>query len=103
VGISIFSTIIRLYTGKWITDPTSGFQLLDRAVFAYLSYGDNYPLDYPDANMIMLLHKKNFRIVETPVKMFNRLDGISMHSGIRPLIYMIRMFLAIVMVILRKD
>jgi hypothetical protein len=103
VGIYIFSTIIRIYTGKKITDPTSGFQLLDKAVFSYLSYGDNFPLDYPDANMIMLLHKKKFTIVETPVKMTTRADGVSMHSGIKPLIYMIRMFLAIIMVILRKD
>ncbi|MBF0459008.1 MAG: glycosyltransferase family 2 protein [Nitrospirae bacterium] len=102
-GISLFSAIIRLYTGKTITDPTSGFQLLDRSVLVYLSHGDNFPLDYPDANMIMLLHKKKFIIVETPVKMTNRSDGISMHSGIRPLIYMIRMFLAILMVILRRD
>ncbi len=101
--ISMFSTIIRLYTGRTITDPTSGFQLMDKAVLSYLSHGDNFPLDYPDANMIMLLHKKKFRISETPVKMFNRLDGISMHSGIRPLIYMIRMLLAIVMVMLRRD
>ncbi|MBF0554188.1 MAG: glycosyltransferase family 2 protein [Nitrospirae bacterium] len=101
--ISMFSTIIRLYTGKTITDPTSGFQLMDRAVLSYLSHGDNFPLDYPDANMIMLLHKKKFRIAETPVKMFSRLDGVSMHSGIRPLIYMVRMLLAIVMVVLRRD
>ncbi|MBF0567629.1 MAG: glycosyltransferase family 2 protein [Nitrospirae bacterium] len=102
-GISMFCAIIRLYTGRTITDPTSGFQLMDKAVLSYLSHGDNFPLDYPDANMIMLLHKKKFRISETPVKMFNRLDGISMHSGIRPLIYMIRMLLAIVMVMLRRD
>ncbi|MBF0487724.1 MAG: glycosyltransferase family 2 protein [Nitrospirae bacterium] len=102
-GISMFSAIIRLYTGRTITDPTSGFQLMDKAVLSYLSHGDNFPLDYPDANMIMLLHKKKFRISETPVKMFNRLDGVSMHSGIKPLIYMIRMLLAIVMVMLRRD
>ncbi|MEO5359700.1 MAG: glycosyltransferase family 2 protein [Nitrospirota bacterium] len=102
-GISLFSAIIRIYTGKRITDPTSGFQLMDSAVLTYLSHGDNFPLDYPDANMIMLLHKKKFIVVETPVKMFNRLDGVSMHSGIKPLIYMIRMFLAIIMVVLRRD
>ncbi|MCG6552169.1 MAG: glycosyltransferase family 2 protein [Candidatus Magnetominusculus sp. LBB02] len=103
VGISMFSLIVRLYTGKRITDPTSGFQLVDRSVLQFLSHGDNFPLDYPDANMIMLLHKKKFIIAETPVKMTNREDGVSMHSGIKPLIYMIRMFLSIVMVILRKD
>ncbi|MBF0518044.1 MAG: glycosyltransferase family 2 protein [Nitrospirae bacterium] len=102
-GIFLFSTIIRIYTGKTMTDPTSGFQLIDKAVLTYLSHGDNFPLDYPDANVIMLLHKKKFIIAETPVKMFDRTDGVSMHSGIKPLIYMIRMFLAIIMVVLRRD
>jgi glycosyltransferase involved in cell wall biosynthesis len=103
VGVFIFSRIARLYTGITFTDPTSGFQLLNRTVFSYLSAGDNYPLDYPDVNIIMALHKKNFKVREAPVRMVEKPNGKSMHSGLRPLVYVARMFLAILMVLLRKE
>lgn len=102
-GVFIFSRIARLYTGITFTDPTSGFQLLNRTVFSYLSAGDNYPLDYPDVNIIMALHKKHFKVREAPVRMVEKPNGKSMHSGLRPLVYVARMFLAILMVLLRKE
>ncbi len=103
IGVSIFSLMARFYTGTNFTDPTSGFQLLDRKVFSYLSRGDNYPLDYPDVNIIMALHKMRFRLREAPVRMVEKPKGKSMHSGLRPLVYIARMFLAVLMVLLRKE
>ena len=102
IGSRIFSHIARAYTGVRITDPTSGFQLLNREAFAYLAEGDNYPLDYPDVNIIMALHKKNFRIAEAPVAMTENSTGKSMHDGLRPLYYVVKMFLAIVMVLMKR-
>ncbi len=102
IGIRLFSLIARLYTGITITDPTSGFQLLRRSVFSHLAKADNYPLDYPDVNIIMALHKRWFRIVETSVEMIEKKDGKSMHSGLKPFFYVMRMCLAVVMVIVRR-
>lgn len=101
-GIILFSLIAKAYTGIKITDPTSGFQLINRNAFAYLAEGDNYPLDYPDVNIIMALHKRKFRIVETSVQMLENKYGKSMHSGLRPILYIIKMCLAIIMVLLRR-
>jgi glycosyltransferase involved in cell wall biosynthesis len=103
IGVLVFSAIAQFYTGTTFTDPTSGFQLLNRKVFSYLSQGDNYPLDYPDVNIIMALHKLKFKVVETPVRMLDRPRGKSMHSGLRPFVYVLRMFLAILMVLIRKE
>lgn len=102
-GSRLFSRIARFYTGNNLTDPTSGFQLLNRKVFSYLSQADNYPLDYPDVNIIMALHKMKFKVVEAPVRMREKTGGNSMHSGLKPLLYVIRMFLAVVMVLMRKE
>lgn len=102
IGSWLFARVAGLYTGYMFTDPTSGFQLLNRDAFTYLSSEEGYPLDYPDVNIIMLLHKRRFKVVECPVTM-SKGDGYSMHSGIRPLIYVIRMFLAILIVLLRKE
>ncbi len=101
IGVALFSLVAKAYTGINITDPTSGFQLINRNAFSYLAEGDNYPLDYPDVNIIMALHKRKFKIVEAPVVMKEGVSGKSMHSGFRPLLYVLKMFLAIVMVLLR--
>jgi glycosyltransferase involved in cell wall biosynthesis len=101
IGVAIFSGVAKAYTGITITDPTSGFQLISRKAFSYLAEGDNYPLDYPDVNIIMALHKRQFKIVETSVMMKENFSGKSMHSGLRPLLYILKMFLAIVMVLVR--
>lgn len=102
-GIWLFSKIARFYTGVHITDPTSGFQLLNDRVFSYLSKDDNYPLDYPDVNIIMALHKMKFRLAEAPVRMIEKPEGKSMHNGLKPLYYIMRMTLAVAIVLLRKE
>ncbi len=102
-GVFIFSKIAMAYTGVRFTDPTSGFQILNRKAFTYLSKRDNYPLDYPDVNIIMALHKMKFKIIEAPAKMRHKKTTKSMHSGLKPIIYVIRMFVAIMVVLLKKD
>jgi glycosyltransferase involved in cell wall biosynthesis len=103
IGASLFSGIALPFTGTNFTDPTSGFQLLNRKIFAYLAEGDNYPLDYPDVNIIIAIHRMKFKVVEAPVKMREK-EGKSMHAGLRPVVYVLRMFLAIIMVLLgRKE
>jgi glycosyltransferase involved in cell wall biosynthesis len=102
MGVRLFSKIAFLYTGTNFTDPTSGFQLLSRRIFSYLSRGDNYPLDYPDVNIIIALHKMRFRVVEAPVGTKEK-KGKSMHQGLRPIVYVIRMFIAIIVILLRKE
>ncbi len=102
IGVQIFSGIARAYTGTRLTDPTSGFQLLNRRAFTFLATEDEYPLDYPDVNIIMLLHKRKFKVVEAPVHMVANSEGRTMHGGLKPVAYVLRMLLAILLVILRK-
>ncbi|MCK5129869.1 MAG: glycosyltransferase family 2 protein [Clostridiales bacterium] len=88
-GTKLFSLLIRIFTGKKITDPTSGFQLLGENAIGLYSDMVNFP-EYPDANLIIFLMKRGLNIAETPVKMRERSDGLSMHRGIwRPIKYMV--------------
>lgn len=103
IGAWLFALVARFYTGYRFTDPTSGFQLLNRAAFLYLAADEGYPFDYPDVNIIMLLHKKRFKVVEAPVRMSINEEGDTMHSGLKPFLYVVRMFLAIMIVLLRKE
>ena len=89
MGTKLFSGLIRVFAGTRITDPTSGFQLLNsKAIHAYLKCAAY--LDYPDANLLIALLKRGIGIAEVAVKMRSREDGESMHGGLwRPIRYMV--------------
>ncbi len=101
IGIGLFRYVIRVISGKKITDPTSGYQCMNRKVFTTFTE-DSFPCDYPDANIIIMLHRQGFRIKEIPVTMIPNPAGRSMHRGILTKIYyFFKIFLAIFMVLLR--
>ena len=51
--------------------------------------------------MIILMLLEKYRVVEIPAVMHDRTSGVSMHSGIKPVIYMFRMVLSILAVVFR--
>lgn len=101
VGMAFFSQVVSRLIGQRITDATSGFQAMNREVMAFFA-ADNYPVDFPDADTILLLHFAGFRLQEVPVVMRERLSGESMHSSWKPLYYLAKMFLSIFIVLLRQ-
>jgi glycosyltransferase involved in cell wall biosynthesis len=96
-----FAKVVSWATKAPITDPTSGFQALNADVIHFLAR-DNYPTDFPDADLLMLLGFAGFRIKEVPVVVRGRMSGTSMHAGLKPVWYMAKMFLSISMVLLRQ-
>jgi glycosyltransferase involved in cell wall biosynthesis len=100
LGMALFGRIVALITGWLVTDPTSGFQALNRRVLAYFAQ-DNYPSDYPDADTLLMMHYAGFRVVEVPVTMRQRLAGVSMHGSWKAVYYIFKMLLSIFIVCLR--
>lgn len=101
VGTKMFSVIIKLFCKKKITDPTSGFQLLDRNVIKRYSQMGKYP-EFPDANLIIEMLMEGYKIEEVSVKMKECDDGVSMHGGIiKPIKYMINVTYTIVFILIR--
>lgn len=101
LGMRIFAGIVAHFSKRPVTDPTSGFQALNRKALRFFAR-DNYPSDYPDADTLLLLNYAGFRVVEVPVRMRGRLAGLSMHSSWRILYYIFKMFLAIFIILLRQ-
>lgn len=99
VGIALFSRIATLLTRSHVTDPTSGFQVL-RISVAQFFCTDVYPADYPDADILVLLHRSGFRVTEVPVQM-RPSENVSMHSGHRSLYYVYKMLLSLLVTMLR--
>lgn len=91
VAVSFFRLLIRLMTGRRVSDPTSGLQALKRHVLIYY-VDDIFPTDYPDADVIIFLHKWGLRFREVPVVM--RPNAQSMHRGPRVIFYMFKVLIS---------
>ena len=96
---SIFRFLIRMTTGRRVADPTTGLQGLSRKAFLYYSKYDHFDDKYPDANMIILMMLIKFRVVEVPAVMHTRVEGKSMHSGLKPFWYMLRVLFSVCVVL----
>ena len=102
IGIKFFKLILRLFAIKNISDPTTGFQAMNKKVLS-LFVKDFFPYDYPDADIIILLHKLHFKVKEVPVLMYPNPEGKSMHKGfLGALYYVFKMVLSMLVTKLRK-
>lgn len=100
IGIGLFAHLASSITHEHISDPTSGFQLM-RSRVARLFCSDVYPTDYPDADILILLHRTGYRVREIPVQM-RPSPGRSMHSGNSSPYYVYKMLLSIFVILLRR-
>jgi len=100
-GIILFANITSIIIRQKVSDPTSGYQALNRKVAKFYA-SESYPCDYPDADVIIMLHRAGFQIKEVPVVMHQNRNKKSMHSGLKPLYYIFKMLLSISLTLLRK-
>jgi glycosyltransferase involved in cell wall biosynthesis len=101
LGQKVFSATIRLFGGPSLTDPTSGFQALNRKALTLFG-NDVFPCDYPDSDVILMAHYAGLRVEEQPVTMLARSGGTSLHSGLKPLYYGIKMLFSMIIVFLNR-
>jgi glycosyltransferase involved in cell wall biosynthesis len=100
IGINWLNFLLGSLTRQKITDCTSGFCAYGRKTVAF--FATNYPQDYPEPEGIILLTRNGFRIVEIPVHMRERQTGISSIRGLKPVYYMIKVTLAVLIAFLRQ-
>lgn len=99
IGHRLLAAIFSAITHRKLADPTSGFQCLNRRAVAFLAKGD-FPWDFPDVDVFLMIYFAGLTAREVPVRMVSRSGGRSMHSGLKPLYYMIKMLLSITIVVL---
>jgi glycosyltransferase involved in cell wall biosynthesis len=93
IGILIFSGVISTIAGQKITDPTSGFRAANRKGIQL--FASNYPQDYPEPEVVILLHQCRLKMGEVSVGMSKRYSGESSITKIRSIYYMVKVLLAI--------
>ena len=92
-GIRYFTWLIQWLTKTKITDPTSGFRACNKEIIRY--FAAQYPRDYPEPETIISLSRLGYRIVEIPVVMHERQEGVSSINSLRAIYYMVKVTLAI--------
>lgn len=100
-AMGLFKKMIYWGTGQRFTDPTTGLQGLSRRAVLFYSKYNHFDDKYPDANMIMQMTLLGYRLKEIPAVMHLRMQGTSMHSGLKPVIYMFRMVFSIIAILIR--
>ena len=93
IGIAIFSGVISMIVRQRITDPTSGFRASNRK--AIQLFASDYPQDYPEPEVVILLHQCHLKMEEVSVGMSERYSGESSITKIRSIYYMVKVLLAI--------
>ncbi len=93
VGIRILARVVSLLTGERITDPTSGFQALNRKAIAL--FAADYPHDYPEVEAIVLVRRHRLRLLEVPIAMRPRAVGKSSIRTLSSIYYMVKVLLAL--------
>lgn len=92
-GIKYFTFLIRLLTGKTITDPTSGLRMVNRDVMNFFAH--DYPKDYPEPESVVAVLRSGRTVKEIPVIMRERSGGVSSISLKKSVYYMVKVSLAI--------
>lgn len=93
VGIRWIRAWIKLFTGKHVSDPTSGFRATGRRAMA--RFCTDYPMDYPEPESIVSSLKAGLKVSEVPVVMHERTGGESSIKALSSIYYMIKVSLAI--------
>ena len=101
VGMIIFSCLLRIFSGKKFTDTTSGFRCVNKKVIKFFAL--NYPIDYPEVEVLVRLCKKKFKVVEIPVEMEERKTGKSFVTPFKSIYYMIKVTLGIIVSFIRNE
>lgn len=96
IGANIITLCIKLFCGKKITDPTSGFRAANKKVIE--EFAKNYPTEYPEPESTVSLLVNGYQIKEVPVSMNEREGGTSSLTSKfwKPADYMIKVVLAII-------
>ena len=100
VGIRYFTMLIRLLTGKTITDPTSGMRMVNRKLLE--KFTNEYPKDYPEPESVVKILSENYKVKEVPVIMNEREEGVSSISLRNSVYYMIKVSFAILIARMKK-
>jgi hypothetical protein len=101
VGIRLLAWTVSALVRQRVTDPTSGFQAVNRR--AIRLFAADYPHDYPEVEAVVMVSRHRLRLKEVPVQMRERSGGRSSITAFRSVYYMVKVTLAILVGLFRRN
>ena len=95
VGSRMITVLIKMLTGRRISDPTSGFRLFSRSVLERYYYDNTLN---PEPESIALFLKQGYSVSEVQVSMRERQGGESYLNPVKSMQYMLRVFVTLLIV-----
>lgn len=96
LGSRIICLLIKIKTGKKVTDPTSGMRVLGKKVLDDFSKKMNY---YAEPDALCHCIKQGYKIKEVQVNMNNRTEGVSyFNNPFKSIVYMIAEIISIIFI-----
>ncbi|MED0665966.1 glycosyltransferase family 2 protein [Bacillus badius] len=86
IGIYYFYHMLKWVAKIRITDPTSGYRIVNRRVIA--EFAQSYPVDYPEVEVLVKLANKQYTVKEVKVEMNERQGGQSSITPFKSMYYM---------------
>ena len=100
VGIRVLAWVVSAISRQKVTDPTSGFQALNRRAIGL--YAADLPHDYPEVEGLVMAIRHRVRLTEVPVTMREREHGRSSISALGSVYYMVKILLALFVGLFRR-
>lgn len=100
IGSWILRTMLRALVSRDITDCTSGFRAANRRVIRAFAHW--YPEDYPEPEVILLLHRSGYQVQEVPVSMRQRRNGASSINSVGGVFYVMKVAFCLILDLVRQ-
>jgi glycosyltransferase involved in cell wall biosynthesis len=100
LGIRVLAWTLSALVRQRVTDPTSGFQAMNRRALGL--FAADYPHDYPEVEATLMAHRGGLRRQEVPVTMRERGGGRSSIGALRSVYYMVKVLLALFIDLFRR-
>jgi glycosyltransferase involved in cell wall biosynthesis len=101
-GSWVFARTVSGLTGLPLTDPTTGFQAMNRKTLRVYAELPDFPARTPDADLILYAKRSGCRILERSTAMYEDESNDSMHGLVKSLFYVPNMFVSLLGMLLIK-
>ena len=92
-GIRLLAAALSVTCRKRVTDPTSGFQMMNRQLMSY--FAASYPVEYPEPEALARLRRQGYEFAEVPVSFRERQAGQSSIAGWGAIYFLVKICLAL--------
>ncbi|MCC5847953.1 MAG: glycosyltransferase family 2 protein [Verrucomicrobia bacterium] len=93
IGIGYLSVFLSFICRHKVTDPTSGFQMVNHLLMYYFAH--EYPSDYPEPESLALLRRQGYTFSEVGVPFRARTAGTSSLHGFSSLYFAVKVTFAL--------